>query len=93
MVLVSDEQLPHCLGSDMAQSGLTYGNSRAPSRIVETGVSVPPLQRIDAVIAAFILHGERVRVGFRRLRHVAGFLGGTQDAFATEGGLALELQG
>lgn len=39
-------------------SNLTYGNGCPPPRIVKTGVSVPSLQRIYAVIAALILHGD-----------------------------------
>lgn len=39
------------------RSDVTYGNGCPPPRIVKTGVRISSFQRVNAVVAALVLHG------------------------------------
>lgn len=41
-------------------SASTYCDGSAPPWVVDTSICIPSLQGVDAILAAFFLHGDRV---------------------------------
>lgn len=71
----------------------TYGNGGPSPRVIDAGIGIPSLQRIPDFFLVLFQHAERFLATLGRLRHIAGFLCGSEDAFAAKAGLALGLEG